>query len=125
DALRLLRRARPASGRDRPLRHHGVRRRPSPHRDRDPDGLGADTRRVVAMVLGRAGRRVALGLAIGTGLCVWAPRFVAALVYGVEADDPVTLAAAAAVLAGVSALSAWLPARDAARIDPARVLREG
>jgi ABC-type antimicrobial peptide transport system permease subunit len=47
------------------------------------------------------------------------------LVYGLPARDPVTLAGAAAVLFAVGALAGWLPARRAARIDPAEVLREG
>jgi len=56
---------------------------------------------------------------------LWAARFAGSLLFGLEPRDPVTLAAAAAVLAGVGALAGWLPARRASRIDPARVLREG
>jgi len=37
----------------------------------------------------------------------------------VKAHDPVTLAAASAVLAATALLAAWLPARRAARSDPA------
>jgi predicted permease len=87
--------------------------------------LGADPRSVVGMVLGRTGALVFLGLAIGAGLSVWASRFVGSLVYGVSAGDPLMLAGAAAILAGVAGIAAFLPARAAARIDPARVLREG
>jgi len=45
--------------------------------------------------------------------------------YGLEPRDPVTLIGASAVLALIGALAGWLPARRAARIDPAVVLRQG
>jgi ABC-type antimicrobial peptide transport system permease subunit len=38
---------------------------------------------------------------------------------------PATFISAAAVLMLIGALAGWLPARRAARIDPAQVLREG
>jgi ABC-type lipoprotein release transport system permease subunit len=52
-------------------------------------------------------------------------RFVGALLYQVEARDPVTLVSAAATLAAIGAIAAALPAYRASRIDPAVVLREG
>jgi predicted permease len=87
--------------------------------------LGAQAAAVVRLVLGRSFTLVALGLALGTAASLWLSRFVAALLYGFEPGDPSTLAAAAAALAGVGLLAAGLPARRAAHIDPARVLREG
>jgi predicted permease len=87
--------------------------------------LGADGGRVLRLVLGRVGRLVAAGTALGILLSVWASRFVASLLYGIEGRDVVTLATATATLAVVAAVAAWLPARRAARIDPATVLREG
>jgi len=87
--------------------------------------LGADASRVVGLILGRVGVLVVLGLAAGTVASAWASTFVGALLFGVEPRDPATLAAAAATLGVVAALAAWLPARRAARIDPALALREG
>jgi ABC-type antimicrobial peptide transport system permease subunit len=52
-------------------------------------------------------------------------RFVEALLFHLEARDPVTFAGAAAVLVAVGVLAAWMPARRAARLDPVSVLREG
>jgi ABC-type antimicrobial peptide transport system permease subunit len=65
------------------------------------------------------------GIAIGTAVSLWAARFVGSLLYGLEPRDPATLAASAVVLAAVGLLAAGLPAREAARIDPAKVLRQG
>src|SRR5207247_2511073 len=46
---------------------------------------------------------------------LWASKFVATLLYGLEPRDPATLAAAAAVLAIVAATAGWLPAHRASR----------
>ena len=53
----------------------------------------------------------------------WGNRLVANRLYGVTANDPVTLVGVAMVLLGVAAVATWLPARRAARIDPADTLR--
>jgi putative ABC transport system permease protein len=45
--------------------------------------------------------------------------------FGLQPRDPTTLVAAAALLAAISVVASWLPARRAARIDPTRALREG
>jgi ABC-type lipoprotein release transport system permease subunit len=55
---------------------------------------------------------------------MWASKFVAALLYGLEPRDPATLAGAAIVLAAVGAAAGGLPAYRASRIDPAEVLRD-
>jgi hypothetical protein len=86
--------------------------------------LGAEPRTAVTLVLRHLLLVIGSGLAAGTALSVWLSRFVAPLLYGVHARSPTALAAAAATLASVGLASAWLPARRAARIDPAIVLRE-
>ena len=86
--------------------------------------LGADGRRIVRLVLGRVALLVGLGVAAGTVMSLWASRFVASLLWGLGPRDAATLAGAAGVLLLVGLLAAWLPARRAARIDPAEVLRE-
>ena len=62
---------------------------------------------------------------IGVGASVWTSRFVAALLYGLEPRDPVTIAWSATVLGIVCVFAGWLPAYLASRIDPAEVLRDG
>jgi hypothetical protein len=87
--------------------------------------LGAAPSSIVRLVLQRVGVLIAAGLALGLAGSLWAARFVEALLFHVEARDPVTFAAAAAVLVAIGALAALMPARRAARLDPATVLREG
>jgi len=87
--------------------------------------LGASAGRVVARVLGGVATRVAIGAAIGIGLTAWTAPVVATLVYGLTPRDGATIALATLLLAAVGAVAGWIPARRVARIDPARVLREG
>ncbi len=87
--------------------------------------LGAAPGGVVRLVLRRVAIMVLLGVIAGSALSVWASKFVATLLFGLQPQDPVTLAGAAMALTTIGALAGWLPARRAARIDPARVLRDG
>jgi putative ABC transport system permease protein len=86
--------------------------------------LGADRRRILSMILGRVLTLTVMGVAVGTLLSVWAAGLVRTLLYATDARDPVTFVGASLVLLAVSSAAAWLPARRAARIDPAIVLRE-
>jgi ABC-type antimicrobial peptide transport system permease subunit len=87
--------------------------------------LGAAPARVLRLVLARVAILLGIGVLIGAGASVWASRFIATLLYGLEPRDPASLIASAAVLAAVGALAAWLPAHRASSIHPAEVLREG
>jgi ABC-type antimicrobial peptide transport system permease subunit len=77
----------------------------------------------VRTVLQRVVILVGLGLVIGGAASFWASRLVAALLFGLEPRDPATFAGAAFVLASIALVAGWLPARHAARVDPASVLR--
>jgi predicted permease len=85
--------------------------------------LGASISDVVRTVLQRVVILVGLGLVIGGAVAWWLSRLIAALLFGVEPRDPVTFIGAAVVLASTALVAGWLPARRAARIDPANVLR--
>jgi predicted permease len=87
--------------------------------------IGAAPARVVRLVLARVTVVLGLGVVIGTAASIWASRFIATLLYGLEPRDPVTLISSAVVLAAVGALAGSLPAYRASRVDPAEVLREG
>jgi ABC-type antimicrobial peptide transport system permease subunit len=89
--------------------------------------LGAAPRGVVSLVLKRVGLLLGVGVALGIGLSLLAARAVQAtlttLLHGLEPQDPLTLTAAAGVLAFIGVVAGLIPARRASRIDPASVLR--
>jgi predicted permease len=87
--------------------------------------LGARPAGIARLVFRRVGVLIVAGLAVGLAGSWWATRFIAPLLFKVEARDPLTFSGTAAVLIAVGALAAWIPARRAARLDPAAVLREG
>ena len=87
--------------------------------------LGARPAGVVRLVFRRVGVFIVAGLALGLTGSWWAARFIAPLLFQVEARDPMTFSGTAVVLVAVGVLAAWVPARRAARLDPATVLREG
>jgi putative ABC transport system permease protein len=86
--------------------------------------LGAAPSEVIGLVLSGTTGLVAIGIIAGGIVSLWASRFVATLLYQVEARDPVTLVSATATLAAIALIAAALPAYRASRIDPAKVLRE-
>jgi ABC-type antimicrobial peptide transport system permease subunit len=87
--------------------------------------LGAAPAGVLRLVLRRVALLVGIGIVAGTAISLWATRFVATLLFGLDPRDPGTFGAACVLLAVVGAMAGWIPARRAARLDPARVLREG
>ncbi len=87
--------------------------------------LGATPGGVVRLVLRRVAILVTLGVMVGGAVSLWAAHYVGSLLYGLHPRDPVTIATAAAAMALCAAVAGWLPARHAARTDPAMVLREG
>ena len=86
--------------------------------------LGCQPAGVLRLILARVAVSVLAGTVVGLFVAVWLSRYVAPLLYGLEARDPTTLVAASATLASVAALAGWRPASRAVRIDPAQVLRE-
>jgi predicted permease len=86
--------------------------------------LGTTPAAVVRIVLARVAVLVGGGLMLGALVSWWAAKFTSALLYGLAPRDLPTMAGAVLILAGVAGVSAWLPARRAARIDPACVLRD-
>lgn len=85
--------------------------------------LGATPGQLRREVLARALRVTGVGALVGVVGALAASRFLGALLFEVSPTDPVALAGACALLAGVALAAAYLPARRATRIDPARALR--
>ena len=86
--------------------------------------LGLTPARAAAQVVGRGGRLVLLGSAVGTIAVLGLARLLASLLYGVSAVDPLALLGATALLLLVGVIAALVPARRASRLDPAAVFRE-
>jgi putative ABC transport system permease protein len=85
--------------------------------------LGADSRQIIRLVLAGAGRLLAWGIGLGVGMTVVAERVLKTLLFGVSPLDPSTLAGAVGLLAAVSFIAAFLPARRAAAVDPLDAIR--
>ena len=85
--------------------------------------LGAEPGAVVRMILARGMRPVAAGILIGLPAAWWATRFISTLLYGLKPFDPVTIAAATAMLTAVALVAGFIPARRAAKVDPMTSLR--
>jgi predicted permease len=86
--------------------------------------LGAQRRTVVGMVLGESMLLVGFGVAVGLAAALWAGRFVKTVLYGLSANDPLTIAAAVTLITTVAALAGYLPARRASNVDPMDALRQ-
>ncbi len=86
--------------------------------------LGADRRDLLRLVLKQGMTPTGIGIAVGLAIAFGVTRLLGSLLYGVHANDPVTFAAVAAVLACVAFASICVPARRAARLDPMAALRE-
>jgi ABC-type antimicrobial peptide transport system permease subunit len=84
--------------------------------------LGAQRRDLVAMVVTRAALLVGGGLVVGIGVAVLTGRFMGAVLFGVPAVNPAVFGIVAVVLVAAGLLAAWVPARKATAIDPARAM---
>lgn len=85
--------------------------------------LGATARDARRLVLRTAVAPVLIGTVIGLIASWWAAEFVQTFLFEVDARGTGTLLTVAAVLVATAHAAAWLPARRAARTDPAAVLR--
>jgi ABC-type antimicrobial peptide transport system permease subunit len=85
--------------------------------------FGAERRGILKLVLGQVLSLVAIGVGLGLIVSLIAGRWIASMLSGVKAADPVSLAAAIGLLLLAGSLAALLPARKAAKVDPMRALR--
>jgi predicted permease len=85
--------------------------------------LGARSMHIMQMVLGESLLLLGAGLAAGLALSMAGTKLIRNLLFGLSSNDPLTYASAALLMAAVAILSAFVPARRAARIDPTIALR--
>jgi macrolide transport system ATP-binding/permease protein len=86
--------------------------------------LGASRPSVLRLIVKQGMSLVVIGVAIGFGAALLVGRALSGILFGVRASDPISLVAAAFVLASVALVACYLPARWATRVDPLVALRQ-
>jgi predicted permease len=86
--------------------------------------LGASGRDVVLMLVRDSLRPVAIGLCFGLAIAFIGGQLLKNILLGISGHDPLAIVFAVVVLAGTATLAAFVPARRAARIDPAGMLKQ-
>lgn len=87
------------------------------------NALGAGTRRILAVVVGRAIRITVAGVAAGVMIALLIGPRIEQLLFDTPARDPWTIAVVTVVLMATAVLAAGIPALRAARVDPNTALR--
>lgn len=85
--------------------------------------LGAKSRDILALVVGRRPVSALLGLAIGLAGALAITRILAEMLFGVTSTDFATFAGVSALLAGIFLVACYVPARRAMDVDPLVALR--
>jgi predicted permease len=85
--------------------------------------MGAGKSAILNMIIGQGIKLVLIGVAIGLAGALGLTRFLSGLLYGVEPGDPLTLVAVSALLIAVAILASYIPARQAAKVDPMVALK--
>ena len=85
--------------------------------------LGATGPDILRMVLKETLVLVLIGVALGVPLVFATTRLTSAMLFGVSAVDPLTIAAASVLMIAVATLAGLLPSRRASRVDPMVALR--
>jgi putative ABC transport system permease protein len=85
--------------------------------------LGARPGNMLALILGRGARLAFVGIAVGLLGSFGLTRFLASLLFGVGAADPLTFSGVALLLLGVALAACYIPARRAMKVDPMVALR--
>jgi putative ABC transport system permease protein len=85
--------------------------------------LGATRTDILKLVVGQGMTLATAGIVIGLLITLGLTRFLASLLYGVSTTDPWILASVSLGLGALAALSSYLPARRAMRVDPTEALK--
>jgi putative ABC transport system permease protein len=85
--------------------------------------LGAQPSQMLGLVVGQGLRMGLAGAAIGVVAGLAVMRFLASLLFGVSASDPLSFAGVAVLLLVVVVIACYVPARRATRVDPMVALR--
>jgi ABC-type antimicrobial peptide transport system permease subunit len=86
--------------------------------------LGGEPSRVRRMVVLHGLQFVALGVATGIGVALLTSRLLSTMLFGITATDVRAIVGVPTILMTVAIIACLVPARRAARLDPAQILRE-
>jgi ABC-type antimicrobial peptide transport system permease subunit len=86
--------------------------------------LGADSKRVLGMVMRNIGFMTLIGGLVGLFAAFFVGRFAENLLYELHGRDPVVLVGATIVVTVVALAAGFIPAHQASRIDPIKALRQ-
>ncbi len=85
--------------------------------------LGAERGGVIGLVMREVALLAAIGVGVGLPIAMVLTKYVRSQLFGLEPNDPITLAIATTVMAGVALMAGYIPAERAARVDPIVALR--
>jgi predicted permease len=85
--------------------------------------IGASKPQILKRVVLQAMKPAIFGVVLGLGGAFALSRFMASLLFQIEASDPLTYAGVAGVLMVAALVSAWLPAMRATKVDPVIAFR--
>jgi predicted permease len=85
--------------------------------------LGATRPRVLWLILRQSLVLLGVGFLVGIPVAVAAGRLVSEILFGLAPSDPLTMVIAAILLATLSTLAGYIPARRATKVDPMVALR--
>lgn len=85
--------------------------------------LGASSSNVLGLVLGQGMKAILIGIAIGLAGALALTRTLESMLFQVNANDPLTLAAVTLLLIAAALLASYIPARRATKVDPMVALR--
>ena len=85
--------------------------------------LGAQTKDLLFLVIGKGMALTAGGLVVGTAGAIGLMRMLQKLLFQISPTDPLTFTAVAALVFALTLVACYLPARRATRIDPIKALR--
>ena len=87
--------------------------------------LGASRGDILRLILRQGMTLTGIGMAIGVGGAAAASQAIVSMLFGISRFDPITYLGVIALLASVSAMACWVPARRAAKVDPSITFRAG
>jgi predicted permease len=86
--------------------------------------LGGEPSAMRRMIVGQGIQLAVFGVVCGLAAALWGSQLITGFLFGVRPTDPLVLTSAAVALVALAALACVAPARRAARLDPAAILRE-